>query len=318
MPMRMDLHCDTITMLQKHETLERSHCKVSLENLKTSRTLVQCFAIFIPTGYFPGPFRDFLVEKQVNRIYGNFLRMLETYPQEIVPVRSFSDVERCRQQGGVGALLTLEDGGILGKDLLRVEKFYRMGVRLVTLTWNSVNPIGYPQSRKPKEMQKGLKPFGFEVVEELERLGIAVDVSHLSDGGFWDVIRHGKKPPLASHSCARALRNHPRNLTDEMIRALAEKGGIVGINFCPAFLAEYRDNRVEDIVRHMCHIYRVGGEDVLALGSDFDGIGGKNEVADPADCEKLLEPLRKAGFSERMLEKIWHGNAETYFREVLG
>lgn len=316
--MRIDLHCDTVTMLHKNETIGQSHCKVSLENLKSSGTLLQCFAIFIPTGYFPGPVRSALVNKQLKRIYGNFTQMLDSYPEDFIQVCSFSDVERCRQQGKIGALLTLEDGGMLGNDLSMVEKFYQMGVRLVTLTWNSENLIGYPQSKNPKKMRNGLKPFGFEVVEELERRGIAVDVSHLSDGGFWDVIRHGKKPPLASHSCARTLQNHPRNLTDEMIRALAEKGGIVGINFCPDFLSDAKDNHVEDIVRHMLHIYQVGGEDVLALGSDFDGIGGKNEVADPADCGKLIEPLKKAGVSGRVLEKIWHGNAEVYFQEVLG
>ena len=315
--LHIDLHCDTVTMMRKGESIEQSHCKVSLENLKKSETLMQCFAAFIPTGYFPAPVRGWMVQKQFDRIYGNYQRMLSQYPKEFLPVLSGGDIEVCRKEGRIGALLTLEDGGIIGKDIGRVEEFYKLGVRLVTLTWNSKNPIGYPQSKKAEQMEKGLTSYGFQVVEELERLGMAVDVSHLSDGGFWDVIEHGKKRPLASHSCARARRNHPRNLTDDMIRALANRGGVIGINFCPEFLADGKDNRVEDIVRHMKHIIRVGGEDVMALGSDFDGIGGKNEVGSPADFEKLWEALKASGLSEDTLEKIWWRNAAGYFSEVL-
>ena len=314
---RFDLHCDTVTMLKKGETIRESHCKVSLANLKESDTLVQCFAAFIPTGYFPAPVRKGLVQRQFDRIYDNYQRMLAQHPEEMRPVLKAEDIETCRSDGKIGTLLTLEDGGIMGEDLANVEAFYDKGVRLVTLTWNSQNPIGFPRAKDPDKMARGLKPYGFQVLEELERLGMAVDVSHLSDGGFWDVIRQGKKPPLASHSNARDVWNHPRNLTDDMIRALAQKGGIMGLNFGPEFLGEGKGNRVEDMVRHMRHICQVGGEDVMALGSDFDGIGGENEVASPADCKKLYEALQKSGFSERQLEKIWWKNAARYFREVL-
>lgn len=314
---RVDLHCDTITMMRRKETIEHSHCRVSLQNLKESETLMQCFAAFIPAGYFPAPVRVPIADWQFERIYGQYQRMLRQHSEEFRPVLYAADLEACRQEGRIGALLTLEDGGILGSDIRRVGKFFDLGVRLVTLTWNAPNTLGYPQSKHSDRMEKGLTSFGLQVVEEMECLGMAVDVSHLSDGGFWDVMKHVKKPPLASHSCARALRNHPRNLTDDMIRALAEKGGIIGINFCPQFLGEGKNNRVEDIVRHMDHIVRVGGDSVLALGSDFDGIGGQNEVGDPADCEKLWQALKKAGFSEKLLEKIWWKNAAQYWGEVL-
>ena len=314
--LRFDLHCDTVTMLKKGETIEESHCKVSLENLKGSDTLVQCFAAFIPTGYFPAPVRKGLVKKQFERIYENYRRMLEQHPQELRPVLCAGDIRLCREEGKIGALLTLEDGGIMGDEITNVEDFYQKGVRLVTLTWNSQNPIGYPRSKDPNKMARGLKPYGFQVLEELERLGMAADVSHLSDGGFWDVIRHGKKPPLASHSNARDICEHPRNLTDDMIRALAEKGGIMGLNFGPEFLGAGKGNRVEDMVRHIHHILQVGGEDVIALGSDFDGIGGENEVDSPADCPKLYDALLESGLPESLLEKIWWKNAERYFREV--
>ena len=118
----------------------------------------------------------------------------------------------------------------------RLHTLYQEGVRLVTLLWNEENCIGSPNSKDRKIMQKGLKPFGFEVVEQMNSLGMLIDVSHLSDGGFWDVLSTSSKPIVASHSNARALCEHPRNLSDDMIRALAEKGGVIGLNFYPYFV----------------------------------------------------------------------------------
>ena len=132
------------------------------------------------------------------------------------------------------ALLTVEEGGVLNGNRNRLEELYQRGVRLITLTWNYENCIGYPNSRNAQEMQKGLKSFGKQMVEEMNERGMLVDVSHLSDGGFWDCIRLSKKPIIASHSNARALCAHPRNLSDEMLCALGECGGVVGLNFLSA------------------------------------------------------------------------------------
>ena len=315
---RIDLHCDTMTMLRKKETLAQSHCSVTLENLKQSETLLQCFAAFIPTGYFPPFLRKDLTCRLFADIHKKYTETLKTYRNDLYPVRKYEDLERCRKERKTGALLTLEDGGILGENPEDIEKFYRKGVRLITLTWNTENPIGYPRSSDAEKMQRGLKPYGFVVLEEMERLGIAVDVSHLSDGGFRDVMAHSKKPVLASHSNARSVQNHPRNLTDEMIRSISEKGGIIGLNFGPEFLSDRKGNHVTDIVHHIRHIYQVGGEDVLAFGSDFDGVKGCEEVKNPCDCEKIYEALKKeAGFSDAVLEKLWWKNADRYFYSVL-
>ena len=315
---RIDLHSDTLTMLRKKEDLAHSHCQVTLENLKQSETLVQCFSVFIPTGYFPGFMRKGLTQRQADRIYKKYLETMETFEGDLLPVKSHADIDRCKEEGRTGVLLTLEDGGIMGDQIENVESFYKKGVRLVTLTWNSQNPIGYPRSSDKEKMNRGLKPYGFAVIEEMDRLGMAVDVSHLSDGGFWDVIGHCKKPVLASHSDARAVKDHPRNLTDDMIRAIAEKGGIIGINFAPEFLSDAKGNRAADAARHIRHIYNVGGEDVLAFGSDFDGITGCDELKGPCDCEKILEALKaEPGFPGTAIEKLWWKNADRYFESVL-
>ena len=131
-------------------------------------------------------------------------------------------------------------------------------------------------------MEKGLTDFGKEVVAEMERLGMAVDVSHVSDGVFWDVAAIAKKPFLASHSNARAVCGHTRNMTDDMIRKLAEKGGVMGLNIGPEFITfGSEESTVDGMVKQILHIREVGGSDILALGSDFDGIHGKLEVAGP-------------------------------------
>ena len=214
--------------------------------------------------------------------------------------------------------LTIEDGGVLGEKIENVKKFYDMGVRLVTLTWNHENAIGYPNSYDAEVMNKGLKPFGKEVVAEMERLGMVVDVSHVSDGVFWDVAELATKPFLASHSNARAVCGHKRNMTDEMIKALADKGGVMGLNLGPEFVGSVEGvTRMEDLVAQILHIRNVGGAGVLALGSDFDGIHGALDVAGPQDWPKLEAALKEAGLSDDELDMMWYTNAERVLRSVL-
>lgn len=236
----------------------------------------------------------------------------------LLPILSAADIDRAEEQGKIGVLLTIEDGGVLGDQVSNVEAYYNKGVRLITLTWNHPNYIGVPNSRDPAVMSQGLTPYGREVVQEMERLGIVVDVSHVSDGVFWDVVEIAQKPFVASHSDARSICGHTRNMSDDMIRALAEKGGVMGLNLAPEFLAETgKVSRVEDMVRHILHIRNVGGSGVLALGSDFDGIHGEFEIAGPQDWPKLYDALQKAGLSEDELEQMWHRNVLRVLRETL-
>ena len=166
-------------------------------------------------------------------------------------------------------------------------------------------------------MRRGLKSFGKRMVEEMNELGMIVDVSHLSDGGFWDVAKISKKPFVASHSNARAVTNHPRNLTDSMIRTIAEKGGVIGINFCPSFLSDKKISTINGLLRHIYHIYQVGGEDVLALGSDLDGISGKIQLDGCDKISLLAESLKRYRMSDRVLEKMWYKNALRVFHDTL-
>lgn len=314
----LDLHCDTLMKIAKTGDLDEKQTMVTLRGLQQGGVALQCFADFVPTGMFPKPFRRALSGMVYNRLYQNYTAMMARHSDVLFPVLEASDLDQAGENGQIGVLLTIEDGGVLGADLKNVQKYYDMGVRLVTLTWNHPNAIGYPNSADPEIMGRGLTDFGREVVREMERLGMVVDVSHVSDGVFRDVAETARKPFLASHSNSRAMCGHTRNMTDEMIRTLAEKGGVMGLNIGPEFLKEgSKDSRVEDMVRHVLHIRNVGGSDVLALGSDFDGIHGSLEVGGPQDWPKLEGALRKAGLTEDELDKMWWDNAARVLREVL-
>lgn len=203
---------------------------------------------------------------------------------------------------------------------------------MMTLTWNFPNEIGFPNIHMPEnggepdftvpETERGLTEFGFDLIEEMQRIGMIVDVSHLSDAGFYDVASHAKKPFVASHSDARSVCRAVRNLTDDMIRTLAEKGGVTGLNYCADFLSDgvpgiSNEGTLEAIVRHAKHIVNVGGEDCLGLGSDFDGIPTHAELTGADKLPLLDRALSKAGFTQRQREKIFSENVLRVYREIL-
>ena len=315
----MDLHCDTLMKVAKSGNLdenEKSH--LSLKGMVDGGVELQCFADFVPTGMFPKFIRKAATGLMFNNFYKNYQKMMVYHNDILFPVLTKADLDKAGVDGKIGVLLTIEDGGVLGDKLENVKKFYDKGVRLVTLTWNHENAIGYPNSYDAEVMNKGLKPFGKEVVKEMERLGMVVDVSHVSDGVFWDVAEMATKPFVASHSNSRAVCNHKRNMTDEMIKKLADKGGVMGLNLGPEFVGAVEGvTRLEDLVAQVVHIRDVGGIEVLALGSDFDGIHGALDIAGPQDWPKLEAALSAAGFSDDDLDKMWYTNAERVLRDVL-
>ena len=308
----IDLHCDTISRLLRDrraggtDTLRAGPGgHISLEKLRRSGYLLQAFALFVDLKETEDPLREVLAladlfwqEAQAN--------------VDLLPVRDFSDLERARAENKLAALLTVEEGGVFGGEPALLRTLHRLGVRLVTLTWNYPNELGFPNG-----MAGGLTERGFAFLEEMERLRILADVSHLGDEGFWDVCRAAKRPFLASHSCCRALRDHPRNLTDEMIRAIADRGGIVGVNFYARFLGEDPVSRTADILRHLRHIINVGGLSAAALGSDFDGIDCPLELGDAGNMGALAEAMDAAGFTPLEIEAVTWKNAWDFFKETL-
>ncbi len=317
----IDMHCDTITRLLTMETagqeanLRKNNLHVDLEKLHASKYLVQNFAIFTPVKQVEDPLVYAL--KAIDKYY----REIEANGDLVYPVYKAEDIKTDDKR--TGALLTVEDVSIIKGDLANLRNLYRLGVRMVGLTWNYITNIGYPNIDMEKEdhtmqdiqHEKGITAFGKEVVEECQRLGMIVDVSHLSDKGFWDVYDLAQKPFVASHSNARAVHNVARNLSDEMIKALSSKGGVMGINFCDEFLSN--DGSVNAMVNHIDHIVEVGGIDCVGLGSDFDGIGDRKELKDAGQMEVLATALKEHGYSSKDINKMMYGNVLRVYEEVL-
>lgn len=319
----IDMHCDTIWQLTRNENanLRTNLFCVDIEKMKQVGSMAQFFACFIYIDEFSGHDKC----EQYNLGYLKALEMIAKGKKEfaenadaIALAHNYEEMLCNCEQGKMSAFLTIEEGGVLNSDMSRLCRLYEEGIRLVTLTWNYENCIGYPNSKDACTMQKGLKPFGLEVIERMNELGMIIDVSHLSDGGFWDVIKCSKKPIVASHSNARALCPHPRNLSDEMTKALAEQGGAIGVNFYPYFLNKNGVATAEDIADHIMHLYRIGGEDVIAIGTDFDGFDeGELEITHLGEMNQVYDAVKKRGLTERQMEKIWSGNAMRVIKNVL-
>ena len=319
-PTFIDLHCDTLlTMRQENCGLDNAPGHIDLDKLANGGSMLQCFADFIPShdfaekiGVSEEPWDFFLQQTE------RFERETARFPDRLRPVRRMEELRQNRALGLVSAMLTVEDAACVDGKLERLHIMYDRGVRIIALTWNYENCIGFPNSPNPALHAKGLKEFGFEMLEEMGRLGMLADVSHLSEGGFWDVARENKKPFIASHSCARALCDHSRNLTDEQLRALGDRGGVCGVNFYSRFLrpdADYTSN--EDILRHMEYIANRAGIEAVALGSDFDGIDCTLEMRDYGGLAHLSELIADR-FGSDNAEKIFYRNTLRVFTDVIG
>ena len=299
----IDLHCDTIYRIfhEKEKNLYENFYSVDIQKLKKGNVAAQFFALFIDKDWVSKKGMD--IYTHAHDLYEVFQTQIAANSHHIKLTRNLEELRNNCQKNKISAFLTIEEGDFLQGRMERLDAFYALGLRLVTLTWNYENCIGYPNSTDRQIMKRGLKPFGFEVIERMNQLGMIIDVSHLSDGGFYDCIAHSKKPIIASHSNARALIHHPRNLTDDMLKKLAHKGGVVGINFCPAFLGRDQVSRIEYIIQHIQHIKNKAGIDSISLGTDFDGIDGPLEIDNIGNIYQLVDELEKSGFHPDEIEK---------------
>lgn len=312
----IDMHCDTMTHLMKDKSvhLRQNNSCIDVQKMRKANHMAEFFACFIQKIEFPG-------DNGWDNAYDYALHMIqhskktiENVSDELLLATCYEDILEHDRAGKMSAILTVEEGGILNGNLSRLQELYDLGVRLMTLTWNYENCIGHSNRQKG-----GLKPFGIKVVEKMNELGMLIDVSHLSDEGFWDVIHYSQRPITASHSNMRSLCNHSRNLTDDMLKALAEKGGVAGINFYPYFLNSQGKATVEHIGAHLYHMYQVGGEDVVAIGTDFDGFDdGELELCDISQIPLVYEKIKQYGFTERQMEKFWYKNVLRVFKDGCG
>lgn len=334
----IDMHCDTLTSVagRGKGSLYENDLKIDLRRLGANGRSMEFFACFINGDQYDlkGDL-GWAYACKILDFYDENIRQFEPYVQ---PIRTRSELEYWLGERKVGALLTIEEAGIINGRLQRVDELYARGVRLMTLTWNHENCLGFPNSKDARLMERGLKPLGFEAVERMEQLGMLVDVSHLSDGGFYDVASVIQGPFVASHSNARTLCPHPRNLTDDMLRILGAHGGVAGLNLYPVFLntlsvqTEKGIKNIDDLTGlqnlylkamtdHLKHMINVGGEDVAAIGTDFDGFTPSQAdwlpMKDVGAMSVLWDALEKAGLPESVIDKICWGNVMRVLRETL-
>ena len=299
-----DLHCDTLTEYMDCPTgsLDAPGAAFSLSGIPKDVHYAQCTAVFLP---------DELSPAQRRARYRTCVDQLnaQTGPR-LARCTNADGIEAAWAEHKTAAVLTVENGSLLCGDMEYLEQLHRDGVRMMNLTWNGINEIG-----SGKVSQRGLTDFGKALIPEMERLGVLCDVSHLNDPGFRDFISLAKKPFAASHSNARALCSHPRDLTDGQLREMIDRECLVGLNFFSPFLREDGAFATpDDLLRHADHILNLGGEHLLALGSDFDGAALPPWLNSTAREAALARLFLDHGFGAELTDAILFRNALDFFR----
>lgn len=352
----IDMHCDTIALIKS--------CSVQAENKRKGKDMPKAFFAVSDeeleqgihlrkngrmidaerlkkAGYFCqclGMCSSVRSSALVPATPWEYLQQLcDTFDSEVAacsdilrPAATGTEMEKNFKEGYVSALKSIEDGMAMGGDPDKLKAMYDRGVRLSGFTWNFENDLGYGHRIVPGGLEidneHGLKPAGFAFVKAMEELGMLMDISHLSDAGTRDVFATVKSstPVIATHSNARGLCRHARNLSDGFLRQLADHGGVTGINFCHAFLNDKYINgpeklsSVADMCEHMKYIKNLAGIDCIGLGSDFDGITSTLEVKGCGEIQKIAEGMDKAGFTDEEIEKVFYKNVLRVFKDVLG
>lgn len=300
----IDLHCDTLYKLSAQQIpLNDPSNEVQIVEQPEYHKL-QCYAIWLP---------DDLTSEQAERLFFKAAEDLRASCQthSITLLRPGEPIREPFLGQPNTAYFTVENSAALNRKLDNVRRFASLGVRMMTLTWNAANAVG---DGVEAPHPKGLTDFGKQVITEMERYGIVVDISHASQALFYDVASRAERPIVASHSNAYAVTPHPRNLTDEQFAYIKRSDGLVGLNFHNAFLnREPEQACIEDILRHAEHFLSLGGEDVLCFGSDFDGGTLQREFRNSLVYDKILDCFLQHNYSDALIQKIFYENALNFF-----
>ena len=309
----IDLHCDTLTDWKytstgNPDTLDDPKRVLSLSAMPPEVRWAQFYAIFIPDEVRS---TDAVAYYERNR--DNFVRQMGLFADRVAPCAGAAEMEAAWAAGKTAAFLTVENGSALNGKIERVQTLANDGVRCMTIVWNGENEIGSGHTT-----DHGLSAFGREAVAEMERCGMLVDVSHLNDAGFADLFALARRPFIATHSNARSVCSHKRNLTDDMIHEMVKRGCLIGLNYYINFLADGgAADDVSSLMKHVEHFFALGAEKNLALGSDFDGAKLPGWLNTPAKAAALYGEFIRHGLTQEQAEGIMYANAQRFFRENL-
>jgi membrane dipeptidase len=324
----IDGHCDTLLRWQAHESSRKplpppsgeTRGHIDLDRLKKGGITAQNFACYIRPQYLPGR-----ATHQTLRLIDLFYRLRDEHANELCLATRAADIERAKDKTIVAGLLSMEGAEGLEGDLGVVRTMYRLGVRWIGLTWNYRNQAA--DGLFEMRTGGGLTEFGVRLVEEMNRLGMIVDIAHLAPAGVRDVLATSEAPVVASHANAHAVCPVPRNLSDEQLEGIAETGGVVGITYVPDFIrggekstADRGPATLDMLLDHMDHIVRVAGIDHIGLGSDFDGFGDSppDGLEDVSCVPNVTAALLRRGYSDKDIRKILGGNWLRVIRQVMG
>lgn len=320
-----DMHGDTIyEMLSRRRSgkevfLRENELHIDLLKMKKADYLLQNFALFVGLKENVNPYEEAKAE------YAVFVEEIKKNKDLISQAFTYEEIVENQKAGKLSALLTLEEGEVCLGEIEKLEEFYSCGARMMTLAWNYNNSLTTcntncppPWPRNYAGNREGLTETGIEFVERMEELGMIPDVSHMSDEGIEDMLHITKKPFVASHSNARSLCPHQRNLTDDFLKRMGEKGCVIGANFFSRFLRENAEfTKTEWIADHILYMVNVAGSESVGLGSDFDGIGCGLELENCSNMQILAEILKKHGMSEEQIECVFYKNVLRLYKELL-
>ncbi len=303
-----DAHCDTISRIVRKDGrhLNKNTDQWNLDRLSGCAPAAQFFALYYDTAQLG-------FEESVAAQFAAFRQECARYADRVAHCRSGAEIEKAAEEHKLAALLSVEGAELLCCDLTKLEWAYQQGVRAVNLTWNHANLLSGSHTDEP---ERGLSEQGIRFVERMNQLGMIVDVSHLSDPGFWDVIEHSTQPIMASHSNSRTEFFHTRNLTDRQFNAIIEHRGIVGLNCYSAFLGT-EPVTMDTLRRHLDHFLDLGGAKTVALGGDWDGCSDLPEGFNGAwSWIDFYEYLLKHNYPENLLRDLYFNNLMRMVSEV--
>jgi membrane dipeptidase len=296
--------------MENNENLYENNCHVDIQRMKKYDNFIQVFAAFIEPKYCQA-----YAMKRAIQIIDTLYQQIDTYKDDITLCCNYNEIQTALGTNKVAAILSIEGGDALQGEISALRTFYRLGVRSICLTWNHRNEIA--DGVADSITGGGLTGFGREVISEMNTLGMLIDLSHISEKGFWDVMELSKSPVIASHSNAKELCGHRRNLTDSQLLAIRDNKGVVGINLYPDFLVDEGKASLKDVLKHIEYIAGIVGTNCIGLGADFDGIEYTPEdLKGIQDLNKLFNELQKLNYSQDFIEKFAGGNFLRVFKEV--
>jgi membrane dipeptidase len=310
----VDSHVDTPQRLMdtgfdisKRHDPQKDHSMVDFPRMKEGGMDATFFAVFVSQGKRT-PEGNFKAKERADALFDSIYTMFSRFPGEAGLAVSPSDAYKLKKQGKRAIFIGMENGYPIGNDLSLIQTYYSKGARYITLCHTRNNDIC--DSSTDSTENNGLSEFGRSVVKFMNKTGMMVDVSHISDKSFYDVIALSKAPVIASHSCARALCDNPRNMNDDMIRALAKNGGVIQMCILSAYVKKQDPGTatVSDVADHIEHIVKIAGINHVGIGTDFDGGGGVIGCNDISQMKNITRELLKRGYSTRNIRKIWGEN----------